>query len=767
MPEVAASLGGRQRECLDVRLKLRIDQAVLSALVLTCIMTFAMLGVTIQISYRVARDSEAAVRSLENTLLLERLVGLMTNIETGVRGFMLTDDETYLAPYTNAKAELPDLLRDIDHITGTEESSKNSAQPNPPGTPDQIALYGEIQKRITEILKLREKQVNAIKNGEHQNYTMLNFMAPAKRMMDELRHLVDNCHEIERLRGEQVRNSAHTRAFWLAISLATLSILTTLFFALVYLAFRRDLAGRKHATDALREAEARLVYVLDHCPAIIYMKDTDHRFTFINRTWGELFKLTLNQVRGKLEDDVLSKTIADSSRRDESTVFTTASLVSGVEQICVGEQILSLMIHRFPLRDTHGEIYGVCGIAFDISTLKNTEVALSDAKGQAEKASLAKSEFLGRMSHELRTPLNSILGFAQLLRVSSEVPEHQEYTNLILRSGQHLLGLINEVLDISRIEAGKIALSPEPVSVTTCVESVRSLVRPMADERGIKLTMNFNQEENIYVQADHQRLNQVLLNIVNNAVKYNRQNGDISISISLPRRNVVRISVSDTGPGIPEEFAHKLFTPFERLNAEPNSEGTGLGLALSKGLLNAMGGELGYFNNPDGGATFWFDLEQAKCYAPPVDDQDDKTASGAPRDETGSTGTLLYIEDNPANFTLVERLLARRTTCRFIGAVQGRMGLDLCRQHRPSLVLLDLNLPDISGEEVLLRLRAEPETRDIPVVILTADASNSQRARLLAAGADDYITKPFDLAQFLAVVAHYMPKNGGATDARS
>jgi PAS domain S-box-containing protein len=389
-------------------------------------------------------------------------------------------------------------------------------------------------------------------------------------------------------------------------------------------------------------------------------------------------------------------------------------------------------------------------VAHDVTDRARIEKALREAKEEADRANHAKSDFLSRMSHELRTPLNSILGFGQLLDRQSPTETQRPRVRYILSAGRHLLNLINEVLDISRIEAGTLQLSVEPVCVGEAIREALDLMRPLAAERSILLEANCPAETAAYVLADRQRLKQVLLNLLSNAVKYTGMEGSVTVSVDAGSDGT-RISVRDTGAGIAVEKLARLFTPFDRLGAEQSTvEGTGLGLALCQRLIQAMQGTIGVNSTLGNGSTFWLELPQAQS---PLKTLPATTTSGLPgmRGEEESR-RILYIEDNFSNVTLVDQMLAERPALELMTAMQGRVGLDLARQHSPDLILLDLHLPDMPGWQVLAQLKSDHLTREIPVVVISADATAPQIKRLLSAGARAYLTKPLDIPEFFRVI---------------
>jgi signal transduction histidine kinase/ActR/RegA family two-component response regulator len=383
-----------------------------------------------------------------------------------------------------------------------------------------------------------------------------------------------------------------------------------------------------------------------------------------------------------------------------------------------------------------------------------------EARALAETANLAKSGFLSRMSHELRTPLNAILGFGQLLEMDGLASKQGKSVDQILKAGRHLLSLIEEVLDISRIEAGTMRISLEPVDMISALSDVASLIAPVAESAGIKVSSDLDAGSEVFVLADRQRLRQVMLNLLSNAVKYNVPGG--SVTVSLHREaDWVRIAVADTGPGIEPDKLERLFVAFDRLDVERSGiQGTGLGLALSRSLVECMGGTIGVHSSPGEGSVFTVELQAAPN---PVTAGSLSNAREAGRHaKTLRTSTILYIEDNPSNATLVEQAFASQADVQLVAAIQGRTGIELAKAHRPDVILLDLNLPDMHGSAVLERLQGDPDTAAIPVIVLSADAIQSQIRALLKAGAQAFLTKPLDIPEFLDEIGKHLPEEVGS-----
>jgi PAS domain S-box-containing protein len=410
------------------------------------------------------------------------------------------------------------------------------------------------------------------------------------------------------------------------------------------------------------------------------------------------------------------------------------------------------------LYDRDRKLQGVFAAARDITELKRFErtlqeqnVELESAKSVAEKANLAKSEFLSSMSHELRSPLNAILGFAQLLESDSPppTPTQKESIDLILQAGWHLLVLINEILDLAKVESGQLSLSPEPVSLAEVMLECQAMIEPQAQQRGISIT--FPQVDiTWFVHADRTRMKQVLINLLSNAIKYNRKQGTVVVDCAASPPERIRISVKDTGAGLSPEQIAQLFQPFKRLGQEAGGEeGTGIGLVVAKRLVELMEGIIGVESTVGVGSVFWFELTSVPAPQLTVDGGEATALTQSHMPHGALQHTLLYVEDNPANMKLVEQLVARRPDIHLLTAVDGRNGIALARASQPEVILMDINLPDISGVEAMKILREDPATAHIPVVAISANAMPHDIKKGLAAGFFRYIVKPINVGEFM------------------
>ena len=524
-----------------------------------------------------------------------------------------------------------------------------------------------------------------------------------------------------------------------------------------------DVTAQRRTETALRQSEERFRLANVHAPFPVILFTSDGEVLQVNDAWTHRTGYLAEEIT-HIEDWLRLAYRSEQTRDDARRIIGD-----------LWQHIGALESKDWPVHCANGEerIWDFSCVnlghlpdgrwlqtatAVDVTEQRQAETALRAAKEEAERANAAKSEFLSRMSHELRTPLNAILGFGQLLELSELDEQEALSTNYILKAGRHLLSLVDEVLDLARAETGELHLMPEAVSVKKLVQECVGLVVRMGKARDIRCKIQIPARI-ASVWADEQRLRQTLLNLLANAIKYNRDGGEVVISSRLVTTERLRIEVRDTGRGISPEGIAQLFVPFSRLDETSHGiEGTGLGLVVSRRLVEAMGGALGVDSQVGVGSMFWVELPLPKGEAA----RKEKPVCSDPvvTQPVLQDATVLYIEDNVSNRQVVEMILSRRhPQWRLLTAATGLTGLQLAREQRPDLILLDLQLPDIQGDTVLSKVLEEPGLGHTPVIVLSADATAHSRDRLLAHGAYQYLSKPFKLDDLLHLLETTLLQN--------
>ena len=736
--------------------------------------------------YAISRTEARAEQDVRLTIAIQNDVNevhaLLAEASSGVRGYLLTGEPRFLEPYDRAEALVPQVTRRLRGSIRDAEAAMRLSRIE--------ALAARKREGLSQLLAAREggrpaaADMGPIARGLAEN----------KRVLDALRDEIEGMQARERelLAARLDRLDRVRRDGLVATAVLTIAGLGGSLFAVflfssgivrrvqrlerdaVRLAQGEALLPRRVGRDeigllaermieasqllrareqALREGEERFRLVIEGVRDYgIFALDPDGHVV----SWNA----GAERIKGWTGDEVLGRHFSVFYPGADAGERSMRNLADAVRDGRVEDEGWRVRKDgtRFwanvvitALYDETGAPRGFSKVTRDITERRRAQEALELARQEAERASAAKSLFLSRMSHELRTPLNAILGFAQLLELERADLARTEWSSIeqILRAGRHLLSLIDEVLDIARIEAGKLGLAIAPVALDAVIAEAVGLSLPEAETRGIRVTHGIAALPP--VAADQRRLLQVLLNLLSNAIKYNREGGSVAISAERVGGRI-RVAFEDTGIGVDPDQASELFQPFTRLAAGAmRSEGTGLGLSLSRALIEAMGGAIGYAPRADGaeGACFWFELPVAEDVGLPA-------PAAAPEAPAALVEphpvTILLIEDNLANAQLIEAVVARYLPrARLVSAMQARLGLDLARRHRPDLVLLDLHLPDKDGDWVLAGLQADQPL--LPVILLTADAIAAQ-CDWQAKGARAVLTKPIDVPALLEAMDH-------------
>jgi PAS domain S-box-containing protein len=513
---------------------------------------------------------------------------------------------------------------------------------------------------------------------------------------------------------------------------------------------QREVHERSHAEDALRDGEARLRSILDNVPIGVMFLDPQSRIVETNPRLCEMLGRPATQLLG-----VPLAKISHAEERDENQRQLADLLARRVETsrrqmrlLRADGAVLWVRTHLTVLRDAQGQALRLAGVVEDITEHLRLE-ASERALDHAESASRAKSDFVSRMSHELRTPLNAMIGFAQLLGLDREpalAPRQRDWTAQIQRAGWHLLEMINDTLDLARIESGAVQLSMRALDLHEAVAASVSMVSNAATQRGITIQLELAADARTAL-GDETRLRQVLTNLLSNAVKYNREGGTITVSTAAADAGQIVVTVRDSGIGMSTSQMDALFQPYNRLGRENTAiEGTGIGLVISRRLAELMGGTLQASSSTSEGSAFSLRLAAA-------------SATGAPPAAAADAGVppyrlrrVHYIEDNETNVEVMRGVLAQRPQVVLEVSMIGLDGLSAIRQRRPDLILLDMQLPDISGLELLRHLKQDDDVADIPVIVVSADATTARIQEALTLGAAHYVTKPVDITRFLATL---------------
>jgi len=518
------------------------------------------------------------------------------------------------------------------------------------------------------------------------------------------------------------------------------------------------------ANITLRDSEEKLAVTLNCIGDAVITTDAAGRVILLNPVAEHLTGWLQADATGRPVGEVFH--ILNQETRQPSTIPVIETLALGTIQGLANHTLLvardgkecAIADSCAPIRNRDGQVIGAVLVFRNVTeeyavqqALRDRSVELESAKSVAEKANLAKSNFLSSMSHELRTPLNAILGFAQLLETGAPPPTPTQKRNIeqILKGGWYLLELVNEILDLALIEAGRVTLSGEPVSLLEVIIECRSMIEPMAQKRGIGMTfLHFDLP--YHVKADRTRLKQVLINLLVNAIKYNQSGGTVTVECAPSPPDALRISVRDTGVGMSPAQLSQLFQPFNRMGKEATpEEGTGIGLVVTKRLIELMGGAIGVDSTVGVGSVFWIELRltAAPKLSTHNNEHDEPPPPGSPEEKP--LHTLLYVEDNPANLELVEQLVARRPDLRLLSAANGSIGIEFARTYLPEVILMDINLPGISGVDAMQILRLDPATMHIPIIAISANAMPRDIEKALEAGFFNYVTKPIKVGEFM------------------
>jgi len=583
-------------------------------------------------------------------------------------------------------------------------------------------------------------------SGRTLLHSIIQDISKERELQEDLWHYQSRLEDIVDQQTDEIEEKS-TLAIYILGGSSTLLVFLVIFLL-------QALRKNKKAQHELRESEKQQRDLLNNTSSVIYIKDTDGKYVFVNHKFESLFHLSNSDIIGKTDQDIFPAETAITFRTNDLKTLGLNAPLEIEELVPQDDGDHTYISVKFPLRHLSGEVYALCGISTDITELKNAEKDLVIAKETAETANNAKSDFLSSMSHELRTPLNAILGFAQVLELSPKDPLNKKQKNAtaqIIKGGEHLLSLIDDILNLTKIESGSLKLDIEPLHALQALNDCIEMVKPMA--RTNNITIHHENFSDAVFLADQIRLKQVLFNLLSNAVKYNQKGGKITISNTDIENNMHRISIVDTGHGIPLNRQIELFQPFSRLGAEnSNIEGTGIGLTITQHLVKVMGGDISFQSSEGVGTTFWVDL--------PLSTHDHKTPkSSSLKDDKKdvfmitNASRILYIEDNTSLVELMKTIMEDLSDVELHTAPTAEQGLAMAQKDKPQLILMDINLPGMSGIEALAVLKCDTATADIPVIAISADAMPAEVQKGVEAGFLTYLTKPFNIPELISVVS--------------
>ena len=726
-------------------------------------------------AFRQIEDSVAA--RLQTYTLISNANALLSDItdaETGQRGYSLTGNEAFLKPYLAVRKTIEPNLQELRRLTTLAAAQERLD-----------ALAPLVKAKLAELSAVVELRRNrkmtsglAAAGGSSQGLGLMESIRAETTGYIRLEEAV-LAQDDEKLRSNMRRLFASIVAASLFMFLLAIS-----FAYLIYRESRHrvnDIVHREtqhllgieeklnkqllHTTIAAEISEEKLAITLNSIGDAVIATDAEGRVTLLNPLAQRLTGWTLAEAIQRPIEEIFC--IIDQVTRLPSEVPVRETLARNAPHVLASRTILisrdgterDIADSCAPIRTRSGQMVGAVLVFRDVTertrldkVLQDHNVELATATAAADKANVAKSDFLSSMSHELRTPLSAILGFAQLMESGMPAPTASQKRSIdqILKAGWYLLDLINEILDLALIESGKLSLSMEPMSLSEAMQECAAMVEPQARKRGISVTFP-RFDKPCFILADRTRVKQIVVNLLSNAIKYNTSGGSVMIGCvpTSPRR--VRLSFTDSGVGLAPDKLAQLFQPFNRLGQEGSAEeGTGIGLVVCKRLVELMGGAIGVESTVGAGSVFWIDLNVTaeppavapvpRATAPQLD------AAG------GRARTLLYVEDNPANLMLVEDLIARRPDIRLVSARDGARGIEMAHTEKPAVILMDINLPGISGIEALRVLVTDRATAHIPVIALSANAMPRDIEKGLEAGFFRYLTKPIKVNEFMATL---------------